>query len=233
MSSAAHGSPTGTDHAGGVTVQQLLRVHNITVSSDGFGAGEGQSLERPFGHADPATMFSWAGATASWPNRTDPGGSRGLDDHFTREFHRNIGAEIMGRNKFSPQRGPWPDLEWQGWWGEQPPFHTPVFVLTHHPRPSFSLSDTTFHFVSGDPATVLAQAREAARGRDVRLGGGVATIRQFVDAGLVDTMHVAVCPVELGAGSRLWTSPDELRDRFHLEVVPSPSGVSHHLFWRR
>ncbi|MCZ2818800.1 dihydrofolate reductase family protein [Modestobacter sp. VKM Ac-2977] len=214
-------------------MQQLLRVHNVMLSSDGFGAGEGQSLERPFGHADPAVLGAWAFATASWPNRTEPGGTRGLDDHFMREFGRNIGAEIMGRNKFGPQRGPWRDHEWRGWWGDDPPFHTPVFVLTHHERPSFSLSDTTFHFVSGAPATVLEQAKEAADGRDVRLGGGAATIRQFLDADLVDTVHVAVAPVELGAGSRLWTSPDELLDRFHHEVVPSPSGVTHHLFWRR
>ncbi|MCZ2817453.1 dihydrofolate reductase family protein [Modestobacter sp. VKM Ac-2984] len=214
-------------------MQQLLRVHNVMLSRDGFGAGEHQSLERPFGHADPAVLGAWAFATASWPNRTEPGGTRGLDDLFMREFGRNIGAEIMGRNKFGPQRGPWRDHEWRGWWGDEPPFHTPVFVLTHHPRPSFSLSDTTFHFVGGEPAAVLEQAKEAADGRDVRLGGGATTIRQFLDADLVDTLHVAVSPVELGAGSRLWTSPDELCDRFHLEVVPSPSGVTHHLFWRR
>ena len=212
---------------------QLLRVQNFTVSRDGFGAGEGQSLERPFGHADPRTMMAWAGATASWPMRTDPGGSRGLDDYLTRDYPRNIGAEIMGRNKFSPQRGPWADHEWQGWWGDEPPFHTPVFVVTHHERPSFTLSDTTFHFVNADPATVLEQAREAAQGKDVRLGGGASIIRQFLAADLVDTLHVAVADVELGAGSRLWESPDELSDRFHLDVVPSRNGVTHHLFWRR
>jgi dihydrofolate reductase len=215
-------------------VQQLLKVQNLFLSSDGFGAGEGQSLERPIGHADPGQLAAWAGATASWPNRTEPGGSRGLDDYFTRDFKNNIGAEIMGRNKFGPQRGPWQDLEWQGWWGAEPPFHTPVFVLTHHPRPSFSLSDTTFHFVDGEPAAVLEQARAAADGKDVRLGGGVTTIREFLDADLVDTMHVTVSPgVTLGSGVRLWKSPDELRDRFHLDVVPSPSGVTHHVFWRK
>jgi dihydrofolate reductase len=214
-------------------VKQMLRVQNFSVSSDGFGAGEGQSLERPFGHADPGTMFSWAGATASWPNRTDPGGSRGLDDYLTRDFHRNIGAEIMGRNKFGPLRGPWTDHDWQGWWGEEPPFHTPVFVMTHYDRPSFTLSDTTFHFVNGEPAAVLQRAREAADGQDVRLGGGANTIRQFLDADLVDTLHVAVSAVTLGGGSRLWASPEELFDRFHCDVVPSPSGVVHHLFWRR
>ncbi|MGY2001723.1 dihydrofolate reductase family protein [Blastococcus sp. SYSU DS1024] len=212
---------------------QLLRVQNFTVSSDGFGAGEGQSLERPFGHADPMELMAWAVATASFPNRAGPGGSRGLDDYFTRDFAHGIGAEIMGRNKFGPQRGPWQDHEWQGWWGPEPPFHTPVFVMTHHPRPSFTLSDTTFSFVGGEPAEVLEQARAAAGGEDVRLGGGAGVVRQFLDADLVDTLHVAVAPVELGAGSRLWESPDELLDRFHLDVVPSPSGVTHHLFWRK
>jgi dihydrofolate reductase len=233
MSFAGPGGLSCVDHRRSA-VTQLLRVQNFNVSSDGFGAGEGQSLERPFGHADPGTMFAWAGATASWPNRTDPGGSRGLDDYLVRDFHHNIGAEIMGRNKFSPQRGPWQDHEWQGWWGDEPPFHTPVFVMTHHERPSFTLSDTTFHFVGGDPAEVLDQARKAAGDKDVRLGGGAATVREFLDADLVDTLHVAVSPgVVLGSGSRLWESPEELLDRFHCDVVPSPSGVVHHLFWRK
>jgi dihydrofolate reductase len=214
-------------------VAQLLRVQNFTVSSDGFGAGEGQSLERPFGHANPGELMAWALATAGFPNRSEPGGSRGLDDYFARDFANNIGAEIMGAHKFSPHRGPWEDHDWQGWWGDEPPFHTPVFVMTHHLRPSFTLSDTTFHFTDGKPAEVLEQAREAADGRDVRLGGGATVVREFLAADLVDTLHVAVAPVELGAGTRLWTSPDELMDRFHRDVVPSPSGVTHHLFWRR
>ena len=214
-------------------MEQLLKVQCFTVSQDGFGAGEGQSLERPFGHADPGELMSWAGATASWPHRADPGGSRGLDDMFTRDMPRGIGAEIMGRNKFGPQRGPWVDRAWRGWWGDEPPFHTPVFVMTHHERPSFSLSDTTFHFVGGEPAAVLDRARDAAQGEDVRLGGGATIIRQFLDADLVDTLHVAVAPIELGAGTRLWESPDDLRDRYHVDVVPSSSGVTHHLYWRR
>jgi dihydrofolate reductase len=214
-------------------VDQLVRVQNFTVSSDGYGTGEGQTLERPFGHVDPRELMSWAGATASWMMRTAPGGTRGIDDYLIRDYARNIGAEIMGRNKFGPQRGPWQDHEWQGWWGDEPPFHTPVFVLTHHPRPSITLSDTTFHFVAGDPATVLARAKEAAQGKDVRLGGGPSTIRQFLDADLVDTLHVAVAPLTLGAGVRLWESPDELLDRFDVDVVPSRNGVVHHLFWRR
>lgn len=214
-------------------MSQLLRVQNFMVSRDGFGSGEGQSLERPFGHADPAAMASWAGATAHWPGRTDPGGTRGLDDYFTRDFTNHIGAEIMGRNKFGPQRGPWQDHDWQGWWGDTPPFHTPVFVLTHHLRPSFTLDDTTFHFVDAGPADALEQAKAAADGKDVRLGGGVHTVREFLDADLVDTLHVAVAPLDLGRGERLWESPDDLLDRFHLESVPSPSGVTHLIFWRR
>ena len=212
---------------------QLLRLHNFFVSSDGLGAGEGQSLERPFGHVNPADLARWAFGTASWPSRTDGGGTRGIDDYFVREFHRNVGAEIMGRNKFGPQRGPWENLDWQGWWGDDPPFHTPVFVLTHHPRPSFTLSDTTFHFIEGTPQQALDRAKAAADGKDVRLGGGVATVREFLDADLVDTIHVAVVPIEIGRGEQLWHSPDELDDRYHHESVPSPSGVTHHLFWRR
>ena len=213
---------------------QLLRVQNFVVSRDGFGTGEGQSYETPFGHLNPMELMSWAGATASWPNRTDPGGSRGLDDYFTRDFTHNIGAEIMGRNKFGPQRGDWEDHEWKGWWGDVPPFHTPVFVLTHHLRPSFTLDDTTFHFLDATPAEALAVARDAADGKDVRLGGGVHTVREFLDADLVDTMHVAVAPIELHRGERLWDSPEDLLDRFHLETVLSPnSGIVHHLFWRR
>jgi dihydrofolate reductase len=221
---------------------QLVRVQNFMVSTDGFGAGEGQSLEAPFGRAEPrkggvanlpADLASWVFATASWPGRTEPGGSRGLDDYFMRDYDRNIGAEIMGRNKFGPQRGPWANLDWTGWWGDTPPFHTPVFVLTHHPRPSFTLADTTFHFIDANSAEALRQAKEAANGQDVRIGGGVATVRQYLEADLIDTLHVAVAPIEIGHGERLWTSHEQLLDRYHLESVPSPSGVTHLLFWRR
>ncbi len=214
-------------------MSQLVRVQCFGVSRDGFGSGEGQSFEHPFGHADPGDVLGWAFATASWGYRTDGGGSRGLDDYFTRDMPRNIGAEIMGRNKFGHQRGPWEHLDWQGWWGDEPPFHTPVFVLTHHVRPSFTLSDTTFHFIDATPADALRQAKEAANGQDVRIGGGVATVREFLDADLIDTMHVSVAPTDLGRGERLWTSPDELLDRFHLDTVPSSSGFTHLLFWRR
>jgi dihydrofolate reductase len=212
------------------------------VSMDGFAAGEGQSLEAPFGHAEPrgggaanlpSDLASWAFATASWPNRTQPGGTRGLDDYFVRDFTQNIGAEIMGRNKFGPQRGPWKNHDWTGWWGDIPPFHTPVFVLTHHHRPSFTLADTTFHFLEATPAEALRQAKDAANGQDVRIGGGVATVRQYLEADLIDTIHVAVAPNEIGQGERLWTSHKDLLDRYHHESVLSSSGTTHLIFWRR
>jgi dihydrofolate reductase len=214
-------------------MSQLLKVQCFGVSSDGFGAGEGQSLEQPFGHTNPTDLLSWTFATASFVYRTEPGGTRGLDDYLIRDMQCNIGAEIMGRNKFGPVRGPWTDHDWKGWWGDSPPFHTPVFVLTHHERPSFTLDDTTFHFINATPAEALQRAKEAADGKDVRLGGGVATIREFLEADLIDTMHIAVAPIELGRGERLWNSHDELLDRFHLDTVPNSSGVTHLLFWRR
>lgn len=212
---------------------RAVRVQNFFCSADGYGAGAGQSLERPFGHVDPADLGGWAFDTAHWPGRTDGGGTYGLDDHVVRDHGVNIGAEIMGRNKFGPQRGPWEDHEWEGWWGDEPPFRTPVFVLTHHPRPTLRKGDTTFHFIDATPHEALDAAFAAADGKDVRIGGGVATIRQFLEADLIDRMSVAVAPITVGRGERLWEDPEELTDRFHLERIPSPSGVVHHFFWRR
>src|SRR5215216_4892111 len=213
----------------GTPATSLARVQFFSVSLDGFGTGEGLSHDAPFGHAGDR-MHEWMFVTRWWHEMVgEPGGSGGIDDAVLRLHDPGIGAEIMGAGKFG-YPGWHEDPAWKGWWGDEPPFHTPVFVMTHHERPSFTLSDTTFHFVNADPATVLDRARQAAQGKDVRLGGGATTIRQFLDADLVDTLHVAVSPkVELGAGSRLWESPDELTDRFHHEVVPSPSGVTHHL----
>jgi len=197
---------------------QLLRVQNFMLSMDGFGAGEGQSLEEPFGHAEsrggraprlPIDLASWAFATASWANRTEPGGSRGLDDYFTRDFAHNIGAEIMGRNKFGPQRGPWTDENWKGWWGDNPPYHVPVFVLTHHGRDPVEMEGgTTFYFVTGGIREALGRAREAAGGKDVRVGGGPGTIRQYLREGLIDEMHIAISPVLLGRGEALFEGVD-------------------------
>lgn len=213
---------------------QRVRVHCITVTADGIGAGDDPSVDRPFGDVDPGDLFAWAGATASWVNRTEPGGHRGLDDWLTRDFTRGIGAEIMGRGKFGPQTGPWPDHEWQGWWGDEPPFHTPVFVLTHHPRPSIEMEGgNVFHFVEGSPAEVLALAREAAGDLDIRIGGGPGVLRDFLAANLIDVLHVVQVPIVLGRGVRLWDGLEGMEQRFDVEVVASPSGVTHLTFTRR
>jgi dihydrofolate reductase len=211
-----------------------VRVHNFAVSLDGFGTGEGQSLEAPFGHAHGRLMEEWF-----FPTRTfhamqgKPGGSTGVDDAFASNWGPGIGAEIMGRNKFGPQRGPWQDEEWKGWWGDEPPFHTPVFVLTHHQRPSVEMrGGTTFHFIDASPREALDKAREAAGGLDVRIGGGPATIRQFLAADLIDHMHIVIVPIVLGRGERLWDGLEELEQRFTVESVTSPTGVTHLTFTR-
>jgi dihydrofolate reductase len=139
----------------------------------------------------------------------------------------------MGRGKFGPQRGPWPDEDWNGWWGDNPPFHTPVFVLTHHPRPSVEMDGgTTFHFIDASPAEALAQARKLAGDLDIRIGGGVSVVREFLAADLIDYLHVVVVPIVLGRGERLWDGLEGLEDRFQIEAVTSPSGVTHITFSR-
>jgi dihydrofolate reductase len=145
---------------------------------------------------------------------------------------KSIGAEIMGRNKFRPTSGPWPEDGWRGWWGEEPPFHTPCFVLTHWPHEPIVVADTTFYFVDGKPADVLALAREAADGLDVRLGGGPSTVNQFLAADLVDHLHVIVAPIVLGRGVRLWDGLEGLQRRYAVEVVASPRGATHLFFTR-
>jgi dihydrofolate reductase len=212
----------------------LVRVHNLAVSLDGFATGDGQSLEQPFGHAGDRLM-RWFFPTRSFQSMIgQPGGSTGIDDTFAAGWGPGIGAEIMGRNKFGPQRGPWTDEEWKGWWGEEPPFRTPVFVLTHYPRPSLEMKGgTTFHFIDATPEQALAAARDAAGGGDVRIGGGPATVRQFLAADLVDRMHVALVPILLGRGESPWDGLEGLEERFAVESVSSPSGVTHVTFSRR
>ncbi|MEO6742938.1 MAG: dihydrofolate reductase family protein [Caldimonas sp.] len=183
-----------------------LRVACFSVSADGFGAGPDQSLENPLGVGGPA-LHEWV-----FPTRTfqamlgSPGGSTGVDDEFAAAGFANVGAWILGRNMFGPVRGPWPDDTWKGWWGASPPYHVPVFVLTHHARAPLEMEGgTTFHFVTGGIRAALDRAREAARGQDVRIGGGVSTIRQYLQAGLVDEVHLALAPVVLGNGEALLT----------------------------
>ncbi|BFV58355.1 dihydrofolate reductase family protein [Kitasatospora sp. CMC57] len=210
-----------------------VRVHNFSVSLDGFSTGEGQSLEAPFGHAGTRLVDWFLHTRAFNEMHGEAGGSSGVDDALAWAWGAGVGAEIMGRNKFGPQRGPWTDEEWKGWWGDNPPFHTPVFVLTHHPRPSLEMEGgTVFHFVDASPQEVLRQAREAAGGLDVRIGGGPTTIKQFLAEDLVDHLHIAVVPIILGRGERLWDGLEGLEQRFQVESVTTPSGITHMTFTR-
>ncbi|MBV8696506.1 MAG: dihydrofolate reductase [Bradyrhizobium sp.] len=186
-----------------------LRVHGFSISLDGYGAGLNQDLDNPLGVGGRA-LHQWA-----FPTRTfqamfgKEGGTTGPDDAFAARGFDNIGAWILGRNMFTPSRGPWPDDGWKGWWGDNPPYHVPVFVLTHYPRaPLMMEGGTTFHFVTGSVHEILGRAAEAANGKDVRLGGGVATLRQYLRAGLVDEMHLAMAPILLGAGEHLFEGLD-------------------------
>ncbi|MFF7166454.1 dihydrofolate reductase family protein [Streptomyces sp. NPDC008086] len=210
----------------------LARVHNFTISLDGFGTGEGQSRETPFGHAGER-LHEWMFATGFWHHMTGrPGGSGGVDDAFARQHGPGIGAEIMGAGKFGPP-GWHEDPEWKGWWGPNPPFHTPTYVLTHHPRPSIEMEGgTTFHFLDTSPTEALATAREAAGDQDVRIGGGVTLLRDFLTAGLIDHMHVVVAPILLGRGERLWDGLENLDQTYAIETTSSPSGVTHLTFTR-
>ena len=210
-----------------------VRVHNFSVSLDGFAAGEGQGAKAPFGHAG-TRLVEWFFQTRAFNEmHGQAGGGSGVDDALAWSWGPGIGAEIMGRNKFGPQRGPWTDEEWKGWWGDNPPFRTPVFVLTHYPRPSLEMEGgTVFHFIDASPHEALRQAREAAGGLDVRIGGGPATVRQFLAEDLVDHLHVALVPIVLGRGERLWDGLEELEQRFEVESVTTPSGITHLTFTR-
>jgi dihydrofolate reductase len=186
-----------------------LRVAGFTISVDGYGAGPDQSLEHPLG-AGGERLHEWLIHTRTFRQmHGGEGGSTGVDEDFARRGIANVGAWILGRNMFAPTRGPWLDDAWQGWWGDDPPYHVPVYVLTAHPRSSIVMKGgTVFHFVPGGIRTALDQAFTAAGGQDVRLGGGVATIRQYLQAGLVDEMHLAIAPVLLGAGEHLLAGLD-------------------------
>lgn len=209
----------------------FARVQNFSISLDGFGTGEGLSHDAPFGHAGER-LHEWMFATRWWRAPDAPGGNAGVDDVFARQHDTGIGAEIMGAGKFG-YPGWHADPEWNGWWGPNPPFHTPVFVLTHHTRPSIEMDGgTTFHFIEAAPAEALEAARKAAAGRDVRIGGGPSIIRDFLAARLVDHMHVVVVPILLGRGVRLWDGLEGLERNYQVESVCSPSGVTHVTFTR-
>ena len=205
-----------------------LRVHGFALSLDGYGAGPFQDADNPLGVGGRA-LHEWAFATRTFQKMFGGGGGdTGIDDDFAAAGFSNIGAWILGRNMFGPIRGPWVDDAWKGWWGENPPYHVPVFVLTHHPRATITMDGgTTFHFVTDGIHDALKRATEAAKGRDVRLGGGVATIQQYLRAGLVDEMHLAIAPVLLGSGERLFAGLDSVELGYRcIRHVVAPS-VTH------
>ncbi|MDJ0343039.1 dihydrofolate reductase family protein [Streptomyces sp. H10-C2] len=210
-----------------------LRVHNLAVSIDGYVAGPDQSLENPLGVGGMG-LHEWAFATRTGHRMQDTdGGDEGLDDELLAQGDVGIGATIMGRNMFGPVRGPWGGDQWTGWWGENPPYHHPVFVLTHYPHPSITMQGgTTFHFVDDGIEAALDRAKDAAEGADVRIGGGASTVQQYLRAGLIDEMHLAVVPILLGGGERLFDHLDGGPDGYEcVEFVSSP-GVAHVRFRR-
>ena len=211
-----------------------LCVRVFSISIDGYGAGPGQDLEHPLGVGGPE-LFDWFFHTRTWQKmHGNDGGETGVDDDLSAQGMAGIGAWILGRNMFGPVRGPWPDDSWKGWWGDEPPYHTPVFVLTHHPRPPLSMKGgTEFRFVTGGIDAALEQAREAAGGRDVRLGGGVSTIRQYLREGLVDELHLAIAPVLLGAGEHLLAGLDLRALGYECEKHVAGDRAAAHVFLKR
>jgi dihydrofolate reductase len=211
-----------------------LRVLSFSISLDGYGAGPNQDLTNPLGVGGTA-LHQWLFATQTFLRiHGKDGGSTGADDEFAGRGFANVGAWILGRNMFGPIRGPWPDEAWKGWWGPNPPYHTQVFVLTHHARPSITMEGgTVFHFVTDGIHAALKRATEAADGRDVRLGGGVATIREYLVAGLIDEMHLALAPTLLGSGEALFAGIDVPKLGYRCtEYVPT-TNATHVVLARR
>lgn len=211
-----------------------VRVHAFSISIDGYGAGPNQDRENPLGVGGLA-LHEWAFATRTFQRMfgNGEGGSTGIDDDFAARGFAGVGAWILGRNMFGPVRGPWPDDSWRGWWGDNPPYHTPVFVLTSHARMPIEMEGgTTFHFVTDGIHAALRQAMAEANGKDVRIGGGVATIRQYLRAGVIDEMHLALAPVLLGSGERLFADLDLPRLGYRCtEHVATPKAT--HIVIRR
>ena len=186
-----------------------VRVSAFTVSLDGFGAGPAQDKNHPLGIRG-TELHTWMRKTKMFQNMFGKeGGTTDVDNDFAEKSMENVGAWIMGRNMFAPTRGPWLDESWKGWWGDNPPYHCPVYVLTHHARPPLKMEGgTTFYFVTEGPESALKQARDAAQGKDIRIGGGVSVIQQYLKAGLIDEMHLVVSPVLLGRGENLFSGVD-------------------------
>ena len=210
-----------------------LRVQSFAISIDGYGAGPNQDLQNPLGVRGPELMESFFPTRVWRKMQGHDDGETGADNTLAEQGFAGIGAWILGRNMFGPVRGPWPDESWKGWWGDEPPYHTPVFVLTHHARPPLKMAGgTEFFFVTDGIHAALAQAMAAAGGRDVRLGGGVATVRQYLRAGLIDEMHLAVRPVLLGSGEHLWQDIDTRAIGYECaKYVPGERAM--HVFLRK
>jgi dihydrofolate reductase len=212
-----------------------LRVHNLAMSLDGYVAGPNQSLDEPLG-VRGEDLHEWIFETRTWKQMTgQPGGTTGIDDEFMARGFDGIGATIMGRNMFGPIRGTWDTPEgesWRGWWGDNPPYHHPVFVLTHHAHEPIEMEGgTTFHFVTDGIESALAQAHAAAGDQDIRLGGGAATVRAYLRAGLVDELHVPMVPLLLGAGERLFDDLGDAVERYAVQVTPG-EGATHFVLTR-
>ena len=228
----AHGNPPAAEcRSDALTnarnIVSRLRVLSFAISIDGYGAGPNQDLQNPLGLRGPELM-EWFFPTRLWRRmHGHDDGETGVDHGIAEQGFANIGAWILGRNMFGPVRGPWPDDSWKGWWGDEPPYHTPVFVLTHHAREPIPMKGgTTFYFVTDGIESALEQAYAAAEGKDVRLGGGVSTVQQYLRLGLVDEMHVAIAPVLLGSGERLFEPADGVNWNYEcVEMVGSPSAV--------
>jgi len=205
-----------------------LRVCSFGISLDGYGAGPGQDLDHPLGIGGE-TLQEWFFLTRTFQNIIDSdGGTTGVDDEFAARGFENVGAWILGRNMFGPIRGPWPDESWKGWWGGNPPYHVPVFVLTHHARARIEMDGgTIFHFVTDGIENALARAFDAAKGKDVRLGGGVATVRQYMKAGLIDEMHLVVTPKLLGDGEQLFAGIDAPKLGYQCRRSVSTPAATH------
>jgi dihydrofolate reductase len=211
-----------------------VRVSSFSISIDGFGAGARQDLQNPLGVRGPE-MFSWFFQTDVWKKmQGESGGGQGVDNQMAERAFENVGAWILGRNMFGPVRGPWPDESWKGWWGDEPPYHVPVFVLTHHVRKPLAMQGgTTFHFVTDGAESALKRAREAAAGKDVRIGGGVSTIRQYLLAGQIDEMHLAMSPVLMGEGEHLFAGINLQQLGFRVAQSVAGENATHILIEKR
>lgn len=209
-----------------------VRVAAFSISLDGFGAGPDQNPEDPLGRGGEA-LHEWMVPTRTFQGLHGKDGTTGLDDDFAARSFENLGAWIMGRNMFGPVRGAWPDDQWKGWWGDNPPYHVPVFVLTHHPRAPVEMEGgTTFHFVTDGIEAALERARAAAGGKDVRIGGGISVIRQYLQARLIDELHLAVSPILLGSGESLLESLDLLKLGYRIANHAATDAAMHVVIMR-